>query len=293
MFDRLRRAAALAAVLALSALPAGAQEAGGQDPVVAVVNGSEIRLSDVIDARSGLPEQYRTLPLQAMFPSLIERLIDFELVIGEGRRVNLQDDEVVKRRVAQIEDNVIYDVFLSRYVEGAVTDEVLRGRYEEFKADSPPREEVHARHILVETEEDAVALIERIAGGADFIEVAKEKSTGPSASSGGDLGYFTRDQMVPEFADAAFALQAGEMTDAPVKSPFGWHVIRVEDRRTAPPPSFEEVRQQLASEVSQQAVAALVETLRGTATVVRFNIDGSPVTETPPEPEAQPPAPAP
>ena len=293
MFDGLSRAAAFAGVLALSALPAGAQEAGGQDPVVAVVNGGEIRLSDVIDAQRGMPEQYRTLPLQSIFPSLIERMIDFELVIGEGRRMNLQDDEVVKRRVAQIEDNVIYNVFLSRHVEGAVTDEVLRERYEEFKASNPPREEVHARHILVETEEDAVALIEQIAGGADFIEVAKEKSTGPSAPDGGDLGYFTHDQMVPEFADAAFALQAGEMTDAPVKSAFGWHVIRVEERRTAPPPSFEEVRQQLASEVSQQAVATLVETLRGKAVVVRFNIDGSPVTETPPEPEPQPPAPAP
>lgn len=252
------------------------------DPVVAVVDGGQIHHSEFVEAQQSLPDQYRTLPPQVVFPVLLEQLIDAKLVVAKARTENLQDDEEVKERMAKLEDRVIREVYLTRYISALITDEILQQRYDEFIASRPPQDEINARHVLVETEGEAAAIIEEIKGGADFAEVAKEKSIGPSAERGGDIGYFTADQMVPEFAAAAFALQPGEMTNTPVQTSFGWHVIKVEDRRPAQPPGFEETRAQLVSQLSTEAMSDLVQNLRDAAVVERFNMDGTPRVETPP-----------
>ncbi len=279
---------ALAATLALVPLTASAQEAQpdpGQDPVVATVDGDDIRLSEVIDTRSQLPLQYQSMPIEAMFPGLVERLIDMRLVAGEARANGLADDPDVRRELAQIENQIISQVFLTRRIDAMVTEDVVQARYDEHIAALTPEEEVSARHILLETEEDALAVIASLQGGADFIELAAEKSIGPSADRGGDIGYFGRGSVVPpEFADAAFALEPGQTSETPVQSEFGWHVIRVDDRRAIAPPSLEEMRQQFVSEISRQLIAELIGELRDTATIERFNMDGSPKTE----PEAAP-----
>lgn len=281
---RSTRAVAFALVLAIPGFAvAQTSDAPAEgDPVIAVVDGGEIRYSEFTEAQQFLPDQYRSLPLQAIYPVLLEQLIEVRLVVAAARKENLQDDETVRERMARIEEQVIREVYLTRYVSNAVTEDALRQRYDEFVAGLPPEDEISARHILVETEEDAAAVIEEIGTGADFAEVAKDKSIGPSAGSGGDIGYFTSDQMVPEFADAAFALQPGEMTDAPVKTSFGWHVIKVEDRRQAPPPGFEEIRDQLFAEMSSTAMTELIESLRDAARIERFNMDGTSLDETPP-----------
>ncbi len=285
IFGRLTRVVAPAFLIVLSAHLADAQTADAQtadpaaesDPVVAIVNGKEIYFSDVAEVQRNLPEQYRTVPLEAIFPALVERLIDLQLVAVEGRKADLQNDAVVRRQMAQIEDRVIREVYIARYVDKAVTEEALRARYDAFRQQNPPEEEVRARHILVESEDEARAVIDRIAGGADFAALAEEKSTGPSGAQGGDIGFFTRDAVVSEFAEAAFSLEPGEVTEAPVQTSFGWHVIKVEERRRGAPPSFEEARGELAVEASQEAVSELMTKLRQGAAIERFNIDGSPV----------------
>ena len=216
-----------------------------------------------------------------IFPQLIEQLINVKLLSIEGRKANLQDDLLVRQRMARFEEQLIYEVYLNRYLEGIVTEAALRQRYEAFVEAYPPRDEIKARHILVGTEEEAGTVIERIAGGAAFEDVAKDVSTDGTAEKGGDLGYFVRGAMVAEFAEAAFKLKAGEMTEVPVQTQFGWHVIRVDDRRLAAPPAFEQIRDQMSNEIAQQAMTELTDSLREKVTIERFNMDGTPITEAP------------
>ena len=282
---------ALAAALALVPLPALAQDAGtepARDPVVATVAGDDIRLSEVVDTQAQLPAQYQSAPMEVMFPALVERLIDVRLVAQEARAAGIADDPGLQRQMAQIERQIISEMYLMRHVEALITDEVLQARYDEHIAGPPPDEEVNARHILLETEEAALAVIASLQEGADFIELAAEKSIGPSADRGGDIGFFGHGDVVPEFAEAAFALEPGQVSETPVQSEFGWHVIKVEDRRKTAPPSLDELRQQFVSEISQRLIAELVGELRAKAVIERFNMDGSPMTEPAPETAAEP-----
>ncbi|MFQ5785499.1 MAG: peptidylprolyl isomerase [Alphaproteobacteria bacterium] len=280
-FDRFPRIVAHACLFAILLAPLGAASivAAEDDPVVAVVNGAEIRRSEVLEIQQALPEQYQSVPFDVVFPALVERLIDLQLVAGEGRKAGLEDDPFVRRRMAQIETRVIREAYLTRYIEQNVSEEMVRAHYDAFIAETPPQEEIRARHILLDSEEAAKAVILRLSDGADFAELAKESSIGPSAPRGGDLGYFTRSTMVPEFAEAAFALAVGEVSPAPVKTQFGWHVIKIEDRRTAAPPTFEEVGEKMNNEVTEQVVRKLMDKLREVATIERFNADGTPKTE--------------
>jgi peptidyl-prolyl cis-trans isomerase C len=254
--------AALALALVVYPMTLTAQEGGAQeDRVVARVNGEEIHHSDVMAMARNLPPQYQSQLMQ-IYPMLVQRLIDFNLAGKAGRAAGLAEDEEVKVRIARAAEQAIHEVYLERAVEARMTDEGLQAKYREHLAANPPAEEFHARHILVETEEAARAVIALLDGGADFIELAKERSTGPSGPKGGDLGYFTADQMVPEFSQAAAALEPGQHTAEPVKSQFGWHVIKLEDRRTAAPTAFEEVEPQLRQELARESVTAIFKDLR-------------------------------
>jgi peptidyl-prolyl cis-trans isomerase C len=142
--------------------------------------------------------------------------------------------------------------------------------YDEAIKQMAPEEEVHARHILVATEDEAKAIIAELKKGADFATLAKEKSKDPGAAEGGDLGWFTKDQMVPEFAEVAFKLQKGQISD-PVHTQFGWHIIKVEDRRTKPTPTFDQVKAQIENYVSHRAQAQFVDNLRHSARIERFD----------------------
>jgi len=282
---------ALAATLALVPLAVSAQETQpepGRGPVVATVAGDEIRLSEVVDSKSQLPQQYQSMPMEAMFPALVERVIDIRLVAREARANGLADDPDVRRELARIENQIISQVFLTRRIDEMVTEETVVARYDEYIEGLPPEEEISARHILLETEEDALAVIASLQGGADFIELAAEESIGPSADRGGDIGYFGRGDVVPEFADAAFALEPGQTSETPVHSEFGWHVIKVDERRAVAPPSLEEMRQQFVGEISQELIAEMLDELRDTTTVERCNMDGSPIAEPEAEPASEP-----
>lgn len=260
-------AAALVLALAWTPLAAWAQQAEvEEDPVVARVNGDEVRRSEVLTLASRLPPQYQSQIVQ-IYPLLVQRVIDFRLAGRAGREAGLAENEEVKRRTKAAEREAIRDLYLEQKIEAGVTEETLKARYEEMVEETPPVTERKARHILLETEDAAKEVIAELDEGADFAELAKEHSTGPSAEQGGDLGYFTSDQMVPEFSQAAEKLEPGEYSEEPVKSEFGWHVIKVEDRREKPAPSFDELEPQLREEASRAIMDGLIKELRSQAEI--------------------------
>jgi peptidyl-prolyl cis-trans isomerase C len=279
--------AILALSLALLAVPAWAEAAkpektakqpaaAANDPVVIRVNGTEVRRSEAIDLMRSLPPQVQKQSPDKVYSIVVGQMVDTLLVSQAGRKQKLQDDPAVKKRLALVQDQVIAEAYVQRILAKSVTDDKLHARYDKFVKETPEREEVKARHILLPTEEDAKAVIAQLKGGADFAKLASEKTTDPAGkASGGDLGYFTKDEMVPEFADAAFKLKPGEYTETPVKSQFGWHVIKVEDRRTAKPPTFDQVKPRLAQEVSRDIVTDKIKELRTAAKIDVYNLDGS------------------
>ncbi|MEE9301452.1 MAG: peptidylprolyl isomerase [Alphaproteobacteria bacterium] len=272
-------AALVAFALAGNAQAQAADVADTGDPVVARVNGEAIHQGDVQLLFESLPEQYQQLPITFLQGQLIDHLINRKLLAQAARSTGLLEDDEVKRRIAFHEDDVLQQIYLSRQVAAGITDERLRAAYEGFLAGWKSEEEVHARHILVESEDEARAVIAELEAGADFAELAKGKSTGPTGPDGGDLDYFKQGQMVPEFSEAAFALQPGEITTEPVHSQFGWHVIKVEDRRKTAPPTFEESEAQLRAREMELLIAEITNGLRGEATIERLTEAGEAETE--------------
>jgi peptidyl-prolyl cis-trans isomerase C len=249
--------------------------------VVARILGEDIFLVEILRMAERLPDQYKKLPLPAVYPSLLQRAIDARLVASAGRAAGYAENSQVKKRMRDAESQIISEIFLTESVGKRITEDGLREEYEGRKDKMGGGDQVKARHILMETEEEAKAVIEALNKGDDFAELASEKSTGPSASSGGDLGWFGQGQMVPEFSEAAFGMTPGNFTTEPVKTQFGWHVILVEDRKIAEAPSFEQVRDQLSSEMSGVILQEMLAELRGKTEVERFNFDGGPMPEGP------------
>jgi len=246
------------------------------DPVVAIVDGAAVYRSDLAMMQRALPPQFQQLPLEVLYPALIERMIDAKLIFEAGRKAKLDADDEVKRRVRQFEERVVQEVYLNRMIEKQVTEETIRKRYDEFVKANPAKEEISARHILVQTEVQAREVIAELGKGADFAELAKTRSIDPAGKQqGGDLGFFSREELVPEFSDAAFKMKDGETSKTPVRSQFGFHVIRVEARRTVSQP-MEEVREKLVSDMSQEIMNGAVATLRKAAKIEVFNLDGTP-----------------
>lgn len=264
-------------MLLLTATAFAQDQTAADDPVVATINGDEVRRTEVEIIAQSLPEQMRNVPMEQIYPMLLDRVIDFKLLEAEAEEQKIGDDPELQEALAQARANVLRDAMLRKSVDSGSTEEALKARYEEMKKEEGfSYEEVHARHILLASEEDAKAVISDLEGGADFVELAKEKSTGPSGPEGGDLGYFKMGQMVPEFGDAAFGMEIGSTSSEPVKTQFGFHVIKVEDKRKVEP-SFEETEPQIRQDLARTIVTALVEDLREGATIERFNIDGTPM----------------
>lgn len=310
----LLRAVALALVVALLAVPAGAQsskrtkpataapaEGGAEaaapttaDPVVALVNGAPIHRSDVQEALRMVPAQRQPVSPDKMYMEILDRLVGTALVAQAARKAKIQDDAEVKRRLALVQDQLLAQAYIDKVVKAGLSDAKLKALYDKAVTNAPPREEVNARHILLTSEAEAQAVIEQLKSGADFATLAKEKTTDPAGkASGGDLGWFPKEQMVPAFADAAFALKKGEFSQTPVQTKFGWHVIKVEDRRVAPAPTFEQMKPQLTDELARELVGQKMQELKAAAKIEVFNGDGSRPSAKPgtPPPAAGAPAP--
>lgn len=251
------------------------------DPILAKVNGQPVHLSDVREAVGHLPQRAMSIPPQTLYPLVLNKIVDSMALAAEARRTGIDKDPEVQHRVAEAEQQALATALLEKGVAPLITDAALRARYAADIASKPPEDEVHARHILVNDEATAKKIIAELDRGADFATLAKQDSKDPGdAARGGDLGFFKKNEMVPAFADAAFALEPGQISQTPVHTQFGWHVIQVLARRRAQQPTFEQardgLRQQIAEEYEQKTVAQAL----ALAHVERFNLDGSPVRPT-------------
>jgi peptidyl-prolyl cis-trans isomerase C len=261
-----------------------------KDPVVALVNGQPIHLSELEIAQTALPPQYRSMPLATVFPALLDKIVDTKLVVGDAKKNKIDADPVFKKRLAFVDEQLAQDYWLQREIARRITPERMQQRYLEKLKSMPPEEEARARHILVATEQEAKDLLAELKKGAAFEKLAKDKSTDKaSGAEGGDLGWFKRGDMVKEFADAAFALKKGELSETPVKTQFGFHVIKMEDRRQAPAPAFEEMADQIREDMAREAVVNFIDQLRATAKIEKFAIDGGKAEAPPAKPAAPPP----
>jgi peptidyl-prolyl cis-trans isomerase C len=249
---------------------AGVARAADEDPVVARVNGVDIRQSDLAFAEEEIGGNMPTIPPEQKRDYLVNYLVDVIVLSQAAEKQKLGDRPDVKRRLAFDHNRLLMESLLQDSGKSALSDEAERKVYDEAVKQVKNEEEVHARHILVPTEDEAKAILAQLKGGADFAALAKEKSKDPGAAEGGDLGYFTKEQMVPEFAEVAFKLGKGQLSD-PVKTQFGWHIIKVEDKRTRPTPTFEQVKPQIENYVAHRAQAEMVENLRKSATVERLD----------------------
>jgi peptidyl-prolyl cis-trans isomerase C len=268
------RASLLAvALVAVGSTFAQAQPAktAGDDPVVARVNGQPITRSAVLEFYSQLPAPMNQIPIEQLLPGLVNELAARKLLGMAAEKAKLADDPAVKAQLQNAREQVLQQAYLDRKLKTELTEAKLKARYEELIKAQPPQEEVHARHILTASEADAKAALDEVKKGANFSDVSKKRSTGPTAATGGDLGFFTKDKMVPEFAEAAFKLQPGQVTETPVQTQFGWHIIKVEARRKAEAPKFEDVRSQVYEIMGNEVVEKTVADLRKDAKIEQYD----------------------
>ena len=259
--------AALTGVFAL-ALFAGPVRAEDANPVLAKVNGAEIRKSDLTLAEEELGPSLAQMDPSTKDDNVLSFLIDMKLVSKAAEDKKVQDSDDFKKRMAFARSRLLMDNLLASEGKAATTDDAMKKVYEDASKQISGEQEVHARHILVETEDEAKAIEDELKKGGDFAELAKKKSKDPGSADGGDLGFFTKDQMVPEFANVAFSLEPGKISD-PVKTQFGWHVIKVEEKRNRKPPDFEQVKGQIETYVTRKAQADYVSKLREAAKIER------------------------
>src|SRR6202012_2779020 len=261
--------AAVAGCLAI-ALLAGTPVRAADDPVLAKVNGSEIHQSDIALAEEELGPSLDKMDPATKQENLLAFLIDMKIVSKAAEDKKVENNEEFKKRLAFARNRLLMDSLLADEGKATTTDEAMKKVYDDAAKQVTGEQEVHARHILVETEDEAKAVKAELDKGADFAELAKKKSKDPGASDGGDLGFFTKEQMVPEFSAVAFALEPGKISD-PVKSQFGWHIIKVEEKRNRKPPEFDQVKAQIETYVTRKAQAEYVGKLREAAKIERMD----------------------
>ena len=270
MLKRFAILPAVAVALTLSQPLHAQDETPDLSTVVATVDGTEITLGHMLVAKATLPQQYQQLPDEVLFPGILDQLIQ-QIALEKS-----YEGDVPKRVELSMENerrSLIAGEAIEKILATAVTDEALQAAYDATYANAEPTKEFNASHILVETEDEAKAIVEELKGGADFAATAREKSTGPSGPGGGSLGWFGAGAMVPEFETAVAAMEAGDISD-PVQTQFGWHVIKLNEVRNAEAPALEDVREELEQQVRSEAVTAAVDALVADADVNRDGAEG-------------------
>ena len=245
------------------------------DPVVANIDGHPIHLTDLGKASDTLPDNLRALPFETLYPALLERMIDRQALVMMARRQGLDEIPDIKREIGEAVDRVLEAAYLRREALSKVTDRAIQDRYNREYANRPATEEVRARHILLTTEAEANDVLAELKKGADFATVAETRSKDPDGKRGGDLGFFRREQVWPGFADVAFSLQPGQVGPKPIRNEFGWHVVKVDERRLVAPPSLSDVRESIRRALIAQEVRQAVKQARAQLPIHEFNIDGT------------------
>lgn len=246
-----------------------AKPAEKADPnkVLATVNGVKLTQGEVDQASSDLDPQFSRLPDDQRRLAALAALVDIKVLAGAAKTEKLDESADFKQRIEFLKDRALHNEYFQTAIVDKISDADVRARYDKEIAAMPAKNEVRARHILVKTEDEAKAIIKKLEGGAKFEDLAKESSTDGSASQGGDLGYFGEGMMVPEFEKAAFALEVGGYTKEPVKSQFGYHIIKLEDKRQQQPPAFDEVKDQVRSIVIREKYIEMVKKLRDSSKI--------------------------
>ncbi len=260
----LKTATKLAAGLVAFTVTAAAAQDAGRDTVIATVNGVDITLGEMIVTRAQLPSQYQQLPDDVLWEGVLDQLVQQQLLAAQLGEPTAQ----IALLLATQKRSLMAAEVIDRLTNQAITDEALEAAYNARFANAAAEEEYSAAHILVDTREEAEAVVARLEGGADFAETAKEISTGPSGPNGGDLGWFGIGMMVPEFETAVIALEVGQISE-PVQTQFGWHVIILNDKRQKEAPTLDQVRDELAAQIQQEAIAKALEDLIAAAAITR------------------------
>lgn len=259
-------AAGLATALTIMIAPMQVSAQDASDKVILKFDGVEIRQSD-FDLFQELDPQFEQLQGAQKQLAILSALIDVKSLAKKATADKMDQDAVFQKRLEFLKDRSLHNAYFQKNVIANISDEDVKARFEKEIAAIEPEQELRARHILVKTAEEANAIIAELDGGADFVELAKTKSTGPSGPQGGDLGFFGKGQMVPPFEAAAFALEAGAYTKAPVQTQFGFHVIKLEEKRDRPLPKFEEVQDQMRQVVLRERYLETVKEARSLSNV--------------------------
>jgi len=254
--------------------PAEQLEIKPGNPVVAKVGGKEVTRIDIFNFMQTLPAETRQLPMDQLFPLVQNQMINMSLVKEKSAKVNLDNDPLVKQQLEAAKQNIVPVVFMQREVEKQLNDDRLKAAYDQYVANFPEIEESKSRHILVEDEALAKDLIKQLNEGASFEELAKQHSKDSTAAQGGELAYFAKTDVVPEFGEAAFSQEIGAVSAEPIKSQFGYHVIKVEERRQRPPADFEQAKPFLAGQLRNVVTNEIVQKWRDEAGVEVFDING-------------------
>jgi peptidyl-prolyl cis-trans isomerase C len=244
------------------------------NPVVAKVDGKDITRVDVYRFIQTMPANMQQLPATTVYPLAMEQVINTRLVQNLANEADIIESDKFKAEMAVAKQQIARNLFLQDQVDKKITDGKIKKAYNDFIKKQPDVEERHARHILLKTEDKAKAVIKQLQAGGDFAGVAKDLSVGPTAAKGGDLGYFAKAEMVPEFSEAAFGLKKGDVLEAPVKTQFGWHVIKVEDIRQRAKPTLEQVKPAIQAELRREILEDLLKNWRKGAKIEQFDING-------------------
>ena len=242
-------------------------------PVVAKVGNEVITLADMEARKNAIP-QLANVNLDDIYDKFLDNLIDRKVVLDAAKKSDIQDKKEVRRALKEAEENILIQAYLSDKIKERSTKQALQAAYQEALKDFKPQDEIHARHILVATEKEAKDIIVKLKAGADFAKLADQYSLdkGPNGTNGGDLGYFTKEMMIPDFGNPAFDMKVGEYSKKPVKTPFGYHIIKVEDKRKAAPPSFEASLEVLKVRFSEKELPNIIADMRKNAKVERFDV---------------------
>ena len=250
------------------------------NPVVARVDGKDISRVDVFRFIKMMPANVQQLPPESVYPIALDQVINTRLVQNKAEASGLENDPEVQQQVSMAKQQILRTVYVQRAVDELITESEIQAKYDELIKKAPDVEEVKAAHILVDSEAKAKDLIEKIKGGADFAKLAAEHSGDPgNKNEGGNLGWFTKDDMVPEFSQAAFKLGKGELSQTPVKTQFGWHVVKVDDKRMRAKPSFDEVKPMIQAELRREKLEGMLEGWKSAAKIERFDVNGKPLPQ--------------
>tara|TARA_Y100001934_G_scaffold140217_1_gene169113 strand:+ start:1583 stop:2389 length:807 start_codon:yes stop_codon:yes gene_type:complete len=265
MIKKILTATSIVAVSAMLTFPTFADDA----KVLATVNGENIMLEDVKEFYQASPAAQRGIPFDGVKDAIVDQMISMKLIDKKISETNFAKKEEVERQVEEVKKQVLRDLWIQEQVEARLTEDFLKEKYAELQANLADQYEIKASHILLDTKEAADEVVKELDDGADFAELAKEKSIGPSGKEGGDLGFFTKGAMVPAFSEKAFSMDVGTYSKEPVETQFGWHVIKVEDKKSVEAPSYEEMKPRLEAEASRSLVAEVIDELQKDAEIVK------------------------